>query len=201
MDDTVIHATDHQNDVVLTFATVPDAGHWVAGGFDRAKLVVAEKAFRRTGGVHGCCWSLVRGCPRKRGRSRGCPSRCPRWQIVEHLVCTGDLVAGPSLSEKRRGSITSNSWCARDPWSLSWASEYAEELGNKDISPYDLQKNQIENDCGDDICPISVFLSVVVDKSRSFENSYIPENPRTLKPLTSSKNRLRGLKIAQIQAL
>ncbi|KAL4569026.1 hypothetical protein LXL04_024653 [Taraxacum kok-saghyz] len=31
-------------------------------------------------------------------------------------------------------------------------------------------------------------------KSRSFENSYIPENPRTLKPLTFSKNRLRGAK-------
>ncbi|KAL4569247.1 hypothetical protein LXL04_024883 [Taraxacum kok-saghyz] len=33
-----------------------------------------------------------------------------------------------------------------------------------------------------------------------FEKSYIPENPRTPKPLTFSKNRLRGLKIAQIQA-
>ncbi|KAL4586786.1 hypothetical protein LXL04_011430 [Taraxacum kok-saghyz] len=31
-------------------------------------------------------------------------------------------------------------------------------------------------------------------QSRSFENSYIPENPRTLKPLTFSKNRLRGAK-------
>ncbi|KAL4568087.1 hypothetical protein LXL04_023688 [Taraxacum kok-saghyz] len=31
-------------------------------------------------------------------------------------------------------------------------------------------------------------------KSRSFENSYIPENPRTPKPLTFSKNRLRGAK-------
>ncbi|KAL4578139.1 hypothetical protein LXL04_014258 [Taraxacum kok-saghyz] len=31
-------------------------------------------------------------------------------------------------------------------------------------------------------------------ESRSFENSYIPENPRTLKPLTFSKNRLRGAK-------
>ncbi|KAL4571209.1 hypothetical protein LXL04_017962 [Taraxacum kok-saghyz] len=30
--------------------------------------------------------------------------------------------------------------------------------------------------------------------SRSFENSYIPENPRTPKPLTFSKNRLRGAK-------
>ncbi|KAL4566301.1 hypothetical protein LXL04_030415 [Taraxacum kok-saghyz] len=29
---------------------------------------------------------------------------------------------------------------------------------------------------------------------RSFENSYIPENPRTNKPLTFSKNRLRGAK-------
>ncbi|KAL4585696.1 hypothetical protein LXL04_010320 [Taraxacum kok-saghyz] len=29
---------------------------------------------------------------------------------------------------------------------------------------------------------------------RSFENSYIPENPRTPKPLTFSKNRLRGAK-------
>ncbi|KAL4564355.1 hypothetical protein LXL04_028416 [Taraxacum kok-saghyz] len=29
---------------------------------------------------------------------------------------------------------------------------------------------------------------------RSFENSYIPENPRTPKPLTLSKNRLRGAK-------
>ncbi|KAL4582459.1 hypothetical protein LXL04_007009 [Taraxacum kok-saghyz] len=29
---------------------------------------------------------------------------------------------------------------------------------------------------------------------RSFENSYIPENPRTHKPLTFSKNRLRGAK-------
>ncbi|KAL4579647.1 hypothetical protein LXL04_015803 [Taraxacum kok-saghyz] len=32
-------------------------------------------------------------------------------------------------------------------------------------------------------------------ESRSFENSYIPENPRTPKPLTFSKNRLRGAKI------
>ncbi|KAL4583473.1 hypothetical protein LXL04_008046 [Taraxacum kok-saghyz] len=31
-------------------------------------------------------------------------------------------------------------------------------------------------------------------RSRYFENSYIPENPRTLKPLTFSKNRLRGAK-------
>ncbi|KAL4571274.1 hypothetical protein LXL04_018032 [Taraxacum kok-saghyz] len=35
-------------------------------------------------------------------------------------------------------------------------------------------------------------------KSRSFENSYIPENPRTPKPLTFSKIRLRGAKITQI---
>ncbi|KAL4562347.1 hypothetical protein LXL04_034548 [Taraxacum kok-saghyz] len=41
---------------------------------------------------------------------------------------------------------------------------------------------------------------VVVGESRSFENLYIPENPRTSKPLTFSKNGLRGLKIAQIQA-
>ncbi|KAL4579339.1 hypothetical protein LXL04_015481 [Taraxacum kok-saghyz] len=33
-----------------------------------------------------------------------------------------------------------------------------------------------------------------VIKSGSFENSYIPENPRTPKPLTFSKNRLRGAK-------
>ncbi|KAL4580184.1 hypothetical protein LXL04_016366 [Taraxacum kok-saghyz] len=33
-----------------------------------------------------------------------------------------------------------------------------------------------------------------VYKSRSFENSYIPENPRTPNPLTFSKNRLRGAK-------
>ncbi|KAL4575615.1 hypothetical protein LXL04_022464 [Taraxacum kok-saghyz] len=32
------------------------------------------------------------------------------------------------------------------------------------------------------------------EESRSFENSYIPENPRTPKPLTFSKNRLRGAK-------
>ncbi|KAL4568736.1 hypothetical protein LXL04_024351 [Taraxacum kok-saghyz] len=32
------------------------------------------------------------------------------------------------------------------------------------------------------------------NESRSFENSYIPENPRTPKPLTFSKNRLRGAK-------
>ncbi|KAL4556929.1 hypothetical protein LXL04_035096 [Taraxacum kok-saghyz] len=31
-------------------------------------------------------------------------------------------------------------------------------------------------------------------RSRSFENSYIPENPKTSKPLTFSKNRLRGTK-------
>ncbi|KAL4579032.1 hypothetical protein LXL04_015167 [Taraxacum kok-saghyz] len=31
-------------------------------------------------------------------------------------------------------------------------------------------------------------------QSKSFENSYIPENPRTPKPLTFSKNRLRGAK-------
>ncbi|KAL4583277.1 hypothetical protein LXL04_007847 [Taraxacum kok-saghyz] len=35
---------------------------------------------------------------------------------------------------------------------------------------------------------------VVENPSRSFENSYIPENPRTPKPLTFSKNRLRGAK-------
>ncbi|KAL4583436.1 hypothetical protein LXL04_008009 [Taraxacum kok-saghyz] len=34
----------------------------------------------------------------------------------------------------------------------------------------------------------------VLQLSRSFENSYIPENPRTPKPLTFSKNRLRGAK-------
>ncbi|KAL4592482.1 hypothetical protein LXL04_005479 [Taraxacum kok-saghyz] len=34
----------------------------------------------------------------------------------------------------------------------------------------------------------------VLSQSRSFENSYIPENPRTPKPLTFSKNRLRGAK-------
>ncbi|KAL4587509.1 hypothetical protein LXL04_000380 [Taraxacum kok-saghyz] len=34
----------------------------------------------------------------------------------------------------------------------------------------------------------------VIVQSRSFENSYIPENPRTPKPLTFSKNRLRGAK-------
>ncbi|KAL4583125.1 hypothetical protein LXL04_007689 [Taraxacum kok-saghyz] len=33
-----------------------------------------------------------------------------------------------------------------------------------------------------------------ISESRSFENSYIPENPRTPKPLTFSKNRLRGAK-------
>ncbi|KAL4565907.1 hypothetical protein LXL04_030013 [Taraxacum kok-saghyz] len=32
------------------------------------------------------------------------------------------------------------------------------------------------------------------EKSGSFENSYIPDNPRTPKPLTLSKNRLRGAK-------
>ncbi|KAL4556975.1 hypothetical protein LXL04_035145 [Taraxacum kok-saghyz] len=31
-----------------------------------------------------------------------------------------------------------------------------------------------------------------ISESRSFENSYIPENPRTPKPLTFSKNRLQG---------
>ncbi|KAL4573831.1 hypothetical protein LXL04_020650 [Taraxacum kok-saghyz] len=41
------------------------------------------------------------------------------------------------------------------------------------------------------IPPTMVF---VVSKSRSFENSYIPENPRTPKTLTFSKNRLRGAK-------
>ncbi|KAL4581144.1 hypothetical protein LXL04_017353 [Taraxacum kok-saghyz] len=38
------------------------------------------------------------------------------------------------------------------------------------------------------------FNSTNFHESRSFENSYIPENPRTLKPLTFSKNRLRGAK-------
>ncbi|KAL4577930.1 hypothetical protein LXL04_014045 [Taraxacum kok-saghyz] len=37
------------------------------------------------------------------------------------------------------------------------------------------------------------FLNQKVE-SRSFENSYIPENPRTPKPLTFSKNRLQGAK-------
>ncbi|KAL4565906.1 hypothetical protein LXL04_030012 [Taraxacum kok-saghyz] len=36
--------------------------------------------------------------------------------------------------------------------------------------------------------------SIKKRKSRSFENSYIPENPRTPKPLTFSKDRLRGAK-------
>ncbi|KAL4566347.1 hypothetical protein LXL04_030461 [Taraxacum kok-saghyz] len=36
--------------------------------------------------------------------------------------------------------------------------------------------------------------TLAMQKSRSFENSYIPENPRTPKPLTFSKNRLRGAK-------
>ncbi|KAL4559412.1 hypothetical protein LXL04_031550 [Taraxacum kok-saghyz] len=42
----------------------------------------------------------------------------------------------------------------------------------------------------------SLFFGVARDEaaSRSFENSYIPENPRTPKPLTFSKNRLRGAK-------
>ncbi|KAL4576975.1 hypothetical protein LXL04_013076 [Taraxacum kok-saghyz] len=46
----------------------------------------------------------------------------------------------------------------------------------------------------------TVYTWVKHRQSRSFKNSYIPENPRTPKPLTFSKNRLRGLKIAQIQA-
>ncbi|KAL4568372.1 hypothetical protein LXL04_023983 [Taraxacum kok-saghyz] len=37
-------------------------------------------------------------------------------------------------------------------------------------------------------------------ESGSFKNSYIPENPRTSKPLTFSKNDFGRLKIAQIQA-
>ncbi|KAL4587489.1 hypothetical protein LXL04_000360 [Taraxacum kok-saghyz] len=42
-----------------------------------------------------------------------------------------------------------------------------------------------------DYWPFEVLL---IEESRSFENSYIPENPRTPKPLTFSKNRLRGAK-------
>ncbi|KAL4584256.1 hypothetical protein LXL04_008852 [Taraxacum kok-saghyz] len=42
----------------------------------------------------------------------------------------------------------------------------------------------------------SIHMGCIVSiESRSFENSYIPENPRTPKPLTFSKNRLRGAKI------
>ncbi|KAL4567944.1 hypothetical protein LXL04_023540 [Taraxacum kok-saghyz] len=37
-------------------------------------------------------------------------------------------------------------------------------------------------------------VALVAAESRSFENSYIPENPRTPKPLTFSKTRLRGAK-------
>ncbi|KAL4586478.1 hypothetical protein LXL04_011114 [Taraxacum kok-saghyz] len=43
------------------------------------------------------------------------------------------------------------------------------------------------------LAPRSRFFEKV-NESRSFENSYIPENPRTPKPLTFSKNRLRGAK-------
>ncbi|KAL4591503.1 hypothetical protein LXL04_004471 [Taraxacum kok-saghyz] len=38
------------------------------------------------------------------------------------------------------------------------------------------------------------FSTHLADLTRSFENSYIPENLRTPKPLTFSKNRLRGAK-------
>ncbi|KAL4571405.1 hypothetical protein LXL04_018164 [Taraxacum kok-saghyz] len=38
------------------------------------------------------------------------------------------------------------------------------------------------------------FIFLISFKRTSFENSYIPENPRTPKPLTFSKNRLRGAK-------
>ncbi|KAL4554301.1 hypothetical protein LXL04_039580 [Taraxacum kok-saghyz] len=41
---------------------------------------------------------------------------------------------------------------------------------------------------------ILLTLSIFYIESRSFENSYIPENLRTPKPLTFSKNRLRGAK-------
>ncbi|KAL4563095.1 hypothetical protein LXL04_027127 [Taraxacum kok-saghyz] len=41
---------------------------------------------------------------------------------------------------------------------------------------------------------IPKLLLLAIFKSRSFENSYIPENPRTSKPLTFSKNRLRETK-------
>ncbi|KAL4573820.1 hypothetical protein LXL04_020639 [Taraxacum kok-saghyz] len=46
----------------------------------------------------------------------------------------------------------------------------------------------------DRACRGSIQVKLMSIRSRSFENSYIPENPRTLKPLTFSKNRLRGAK-------
>ncbi|KAL4568146.1 hypothetical protein LXL04_023751 [Taraxacum kok-saghyz] len=52
-----------------------------------------------------------------------------------------------------------------------------------------------ENTGGFSKYPDSIYI-----ESGSFENSYIPENPRTTKPLTFSKNRLQRLKLAQIQA-
>ncbi|KAL4554489.1 hypothetical protein LXL04_039320 [Taraxacum kok-saghyz] len=41
---------------------------------------------------------------------------------------------------------------------------------------------------------ISLSMISIGSSTKSFENSYIPENPRTPKPLTFSKNRLRGAK-------
>ncbi|KAL4562473.1 hypothetical protein LXL04_034679 [Taraxacum kok-saghyz] len=58
------------------------------------------------------------------------------------------------------------------------------------------ESNEIDYRTWINILKLTHFVPYVVvnDESRSFENSYIPENPRTPKPLTFSKNRLRGAK-------
>ncbi|KAL4578737.1 hypothetical protein LXL04_014868 [Taraxacum kok-saghyz] len=60
----------------------------------------------------------------------------------------------------------------------------------KDFTMGSGKDTSAEDSWGRGCCPPKV-LGL---KSRSFENSYIPENPRTPKPLTFSKNRLRGAK-------
>ena len=82
--------------------------------FARARQIVAEEDFRRTGGVHGkelvadvCCRVMLEQLPRFSDRSQDCPSKrpknadrdqpcprsgrgfprwCPSRQFVEHLV-------------------------------------------------------------------------------------------------------------------
>ncbi|KAL4578503.1 hypothetical protein LXL04_014626 [Taraxacum kok-saghyz] len=59
---------------------------------------------------------------------------------------------------------------------------------------FEHERIEIEIEKEEDVVATGGGWRRVTDESRSFENSYIPENPRTPKPLTFSKNRLRGAK-------
>ena len=60
--------------------------------------------------------------PTRAGRCRGYPSRCPRWQYVEHLVCVGRLVAGCRVAGELLEQVRSVSekWPRCAGWCSSW---------------------------------------------------------------------------------